>query len=84
MRARNLVHQLLDAWKLVMFNFISHRKRLDKDHVAGHDVAGLLLLFDSRDKFVFNFWSLTLFSPVAALALRHALELFNLLMPITN
>ena len=64
--------------------FVSHRKRLDTDHVAGHDVAGLPLLLDPRDKLVFKFWPLTVFSPVAALVLRHALELFNLLMPITN
>ena len=57
---------------------------LDMDHVAGHDVAGLPLLFDPYDEFVFKFWPLAFFSPVAALVLRHALELFNLLTPIRN
>ena len=64
--------------------FIRHGKRLDTDHIAGHNVAGLPLHFDPHNKFVFKFWPLTLFSLVAALVLRHALELFNLLTPITN
>ena len=64
--------------------FISHCKCLETDHVAGHDVAGLPLLFDPQDEFVFKFWPLTLLSLVAALVLRHAFELFNLLTPITN
>ena len=54
------------------------------DHVAGHDVAGLPLLFDPHNEFVFKFWALTLLFLVASLVLKHAFELFNLLVPITN
>ena len=64
--------------------FISHRKCLDTDHVAGHDVARLPLLFDPYDKFVFKFWPLTLLSSVAALVLRHAFEPFNCLRQLVQ
>ena len=63
---------------------ISHRKRLDSYHVAGHDEAALPLLLDPSEEFVLKFWPLILFSPVTALVLQHALKLFNLLPPVTN